>query len=386
MRLRATGLMLGVAIATVAVLAGQAPPAGSGQAATAAEKQAKTVAKLAEPWPDAATVRKRRVEAEGLALFQADDPLPVTIRADFKAINKDRDPQSTKRFPGTITVAGVKGTEVSIPVQLGTRGNLRLRSAVCGFAPLKIDFPKTGLQGTPFAGQDSLKLATHCQSDTAYEQYVLREYATYRLFNLLTARSFRARLARATYIDEATGKNVASRYGFFLEADVDVARRMEGRLAQITGQRFLGLDNDGLLFMTLFQWMIGNTDFSIVSRHNVSIVQLESGIRYPITYDFDSAGLVDTPYAAPDKRLELSSTRQRLFRGPCRTMDQFDKALVPFREKRTAMMAVFDSLPDLTDRTRRDAKAYLDEFYSIINNPDRVKRILLGECLKGGGM
>ena len=159
-----------------------------------------------------------------------------------------------------------------------------------------------------------------------------------------------------------------------------------GELAQVTGQRFAGLDNESLLIMTMVQWMIGNTDFSIVGRHNISLVQVQSGIRYPITYDFDSAGLVGTPYAAPDKRLEIGSTRDRLFRGPCRTIDQYEPVLAQFRAKKDATLALYDSLPDLDERSRRDAKDYLQDFYAIINNPDRVKRTLLDQCIKGAGM
>jgi hypothetical protein len=214
---------------------------------------------------------------------------------------------------------------------------------------------------------------------------VLHEYLVYKVFNLFTPRSFRVRLARATYVDLASGKAVATRFGFFIEDEADVARRMGGRLAQVSGQLFTGLEND-LLLMTLLQWAIGNTDFSILARHNVVLVQVPSGIRYALTYDFDSAGLVGTPYAAPDKRLELTSIRQRLFRGPCRTMPQYEPVLARFREKKTELMALYDSIPDLNERSRRDGRAYLEEFYTLISNPDRVKRTLLAECVKGLGI
>jgi hypothetical protein len=382
-RFIASLLAAGLAAAGASVLAQQSPPTAGTKPQSPEQKQERNLAKLAEPWPDAATIEKHRVDAERRALFQSTEPLPLTIRADFRAVNRDRDPQSTKRFPATLTVAGSGGKDVSIPVQLGSRGNLRLRPEVCGFVQLRIDFPKSSLQDTPLAGQSSLKLATHCQNDAAYDQYVLREYTIYRLFNLFSPRSFRARLVRASYVDAASGKPVASRYGFLIEDESDVARRMGGRLAQVTGQLFPGLDSDTLLTMMVLQWMIGNTDMSIVQRHNMVLVQVPSGIRYPVTYDFDSAGLVDTPYAAPDKRLGLTSTRQRLFRGPCRPMEQYEPILARFREKKADVMALFDSVPELSDRSRRDGRAYLEEFYAIIGSPDRVKRVFLAECVKG---
>ena len=50
-----------------------------------------------------------------------------------------------------------------------------------------------------FAGQKQLKLVTHCKRSRAFQQYVLLEYSAYRMYNLLTPQSFRARLANIDY-------------------------------------------------------------------------------------------------------------------------------------------------------------------------------------------
>ena len=39
----------------------------------------------------------------------------------------------------------------------------------------------------------------------------------YKIFNRITARSFRARLATATYVDSGNNKTIATRAGLFLE-------------------------------------------------------------------------------------------------------------------------------------------------------------------------
>ena len=92
MRTSTVALVLCTFVGTGVIIARQATPAAAGQGAAAAQKQQKSLAKLAEPWPDAATIRKRREDSERRALFQAADPLALTIRADFRAINRDRDP------------------------------------------------------------------------------------------------------------------------------------------------------------------------------------------------------------------------------------------------------------------------------------------------------
>src|SRR5213079_225449 len=91
--------------------------------------------------------------------------------------------------------------------------------------------------------------------------------------NLLTPRSVRARLAKITYVDSATDKTIGTRYGIFLEDDSDVARRMEGRTVQLPRVLFKDVDADTLETMMVFEYMIGNTDFSLYALHNVIFVQ-----------------------------------------------------------------------------------------------------------------
>jgi hypothetical protein len=74
--------------------------------------------------------------------------------------------------------------------------------------------------------------------------------------------------------------------------------------------------------------------------------------------------------------------RERLYRGPCRSEDELEPVLGKFRAKQTEVMAVYDSLPDLDPSYGRDAKKYLEEFYSTISRKDRVKRALVDGCDK----
>jgi hypothetical protein len=241
-----------------------------------------SLARLAEPWPDAEKVRERRRAAENRRLFQNSDPLRLTLTADFRAVNKERDPASRRRFPAVLRIIGDDGEDRSIPVHLRTRGHFRLMSRNCSFVPLRVEFPRQGVEGTEFEGAGSLKLGTHCEGDREYEQYTLREYLAYRIFNLLTPRSFRARLAKATHVDSTSGKTVATRYAMFIESEGDVARRLEGRIVPLPRTLFRDLDPDTLTLMMLFEYMIGNTDFSIFALHNVRLVQDQARVLYPI--------------------------------------------------------------------------------------------------------
>jgi len=323
------------------------PAAAHPAAAQDALKPAKKTAaeKLNEPWPDAEKMERQRAEAERLALFAGAEPLAFTLSADFGAINKIRDPDSTERLPGVLTLTGEDGTSASFSVQLGSRGHLRLNPRTCSMVPLRVDFVKKEVVGSVFDGQNELKLVTHCQNDKEYEQNVLAEYLAYRICNLFTPLSFRARLVRATYIDSKRNKTVATRYGAFLEDDKDVARRNGGRVIPLPNQVFKALDQDSLMVMSLVQFMLGNTDYSIVLLHNIRLVQPPAGPFRLITYDFDLSGLVNAPYAIPARGLGIKTVRDRYYRGPCLSVEQLEPWLARFRRAQDDVMALVEE-PD----------------------------------------
>jgi hypothetical protein len=364
------------------------PPGVSATAQKTAQKNvppmpAPTVdASDAKRWPGKATLEATKRAAESRPLFETNEPLALSLIADFEEVQKDRDSASQKMYPATIVVTGRGAAETSIPVRIRTRGHSRLRPEVCTFAPLRIEFPSNPA-GTVFEGQKRLKLGTFCRDFGDYPQYVVREYAVYRMFNVLTPRSFHAKLAEVKYVDAASRKTIEVRTGLFLEDADDVARRLEGRVSNTTVLDLGGLDPAASTVMMLFEFMIGNTDVSIRAMHNVRIVLTPSGTRYPVPYDFDYSGVVDAVYAAPSPFLPaIQSVRQRVYLGPCRTPAQLEEPFAQFRTARTDLMAVYDSIPQLQPKHVNAAKKYLDEFYRTIQSPDSVKRAFLDGCGK----
>jgi hypothetical protein len=332
--------------------------------------------KLAEPWPEDEVLLARRTEAETRKLFQVAEPLEFTLTSDFSALNKDRNPDSTKRFPGTLMITGGK----ELPVQLGSRGHLRLNPRTCEFVPIRVEFDKAGVEGTPFDGHKKIKLGTHCQNDKEFDQFVLREYLAYRLSNLVTPRSFRARLARATYVDAKTKKTISTHNALFLEDDDDVAHRLGGRTVELPRIEFKDLDPDGLTSMTLLNYMIGNTDYSIYALHNVKIVQDKKRTLVPVPYDYDMSGLVKPPYAIADPRLHLRSVADRLYRGPCRSVEELNTAAAPFRAKRAEMFALIDGQKDLAGSHKSEMKDFLEGFFKAIETPEAIKKTFVNGC------
>ena len=336
--------------------------------------------KLAEEWPAEDVVQARRTEADARRLFRDIEPLAFTLTGDFKAINRDRKPESTQRFPAVIATPDGDGRTSDLPVQLGSRGHFRLMSRNCDFVPIRVEFPRDQTAGTLFEGQTSLKLGTHCRGDRSYDNYTLREYLTYRLFNMVTPLSFRARLGRATYVDSVSKKTITTRYSIFIEHENEVARRFGGRIVELPRIVFTDLDGPTLTRMMLFEYMIGNTDFSIWTLHNVRIVQDRQRRLYPVPYDFDLSGFVHAPYATPDPRIGIRSVLDRLYRGPCRTTDEFEAAAASFRAKRTDMLALIDSIGDLDRDARDEAKGFLESFFRSIEKPNAIKKQFVDGC------
>jgi len=328
--------------------------------------------KLVEPWPAPEKMKERKANAEALALFASLDPLEVTLVGDFKTINKDHNPESKQRYPGTLKV----GAE-ELPVRFGARGHVRRMARTCDYVPLKVEFDKPAPTSV-FARQEGLKLVVQCAGGGDYEQFIYREYLAYRIYNtLLPHQAFRARLAKVSYIDRVSGKPSGTRVGMFLEDEGDVAKRMEGRVVELQRLLFENLDSDALMPMMIFEYMIGNTDFSIYALHNVRIVQRPDKSLHPVPYDFDFSGLVNAPYALPARGLLLKSVTDRYYRGPCKRQEQVDPYIANFVAKRDQIRALPESIPGIDRRTRDEPKSYIDSFYSSIRSTKDVKGLFV---------
>jgi hypothetical protein len=364
----------------IAVAAAAPLPRAQSSVPAAAPGKKNPLLKLAEPWPDAAALKARRLEADARPLFAGTDPVEFTLTANFSAINKDRNPESTTRYPAVLTVAGADGAPKNIAVKLSARGHFRRMARNCSVVPLRVEFPRDGTAGTPFDGQTNLKLGTGCSDSKEFEQITLREYLQYPLFNLVTPLSFRARLARVTYSDEKSKKKDAARYALFIEHENDVARRAEGRVVELPRTVFKDLDDQTLTRMMLFEYMIGNTDVSIWALHNVRLIQKPDRTLIAVPYDFDLSGFVNAPYATPDRRLGMRSVVERRYRGPCRTAEEFEAAAAPFLARRVEMIALVDSMRGLDAAIRREAKEYVEGFFRSIDKPASIRKTFVDGC------
>lgn len=325
-------------------------------------------------------------ESERVApLFSSDDVLAVTITAPFSRIMDDR--SSDEEFPATLTYTDTE--DVSVELAIRTRGRFRREARVCSFAPLRLDFRKSSVEGTVFAKSDKLKLVTHCRTDSRrYAEALLTEYMAYRMFNLITDRSFRVRPLQVRYVDSEGDNKERDAFAFVIEHREQLGKRLELTVSDATETEIDKLDPAHTNLGSLFQFMIGNTDFSPIRAapgesccHNNMLFGETPGKILVIPYDFDQSGIVNAPHAAPNPRFGLRHVRDRLYRGRCANNAYVDTSARTFIEQKAEIYALFDEHPGFSRATREQTRRFLDGFFDILENPKKREAHIVRKCI-----
>jgi hypothetical protein len=313
-------------------------------------------------------------------LFSDDAVIELSLEGPLSATLDDREAREERAFSLRTGADGV-------PLEVRVRGKSRAR--ICRFAPLRLNFGPEGAAGSVFAGQDKLKLVLPCDDSDRAERDVLEEYAAYRIFNLLSDRSYRVRPLRVRFVDtEQPGEPpVMLRHAFVLESDEEFSARIGLPETQIPAVRRSELQSDQAAMVFIFQYLVVNTDWSLVTAdgeewccHNLRLFG-EAPDLYTVPYDFDLAGLVDAKYAKPDASLRMRSVTQRQYRGYCIDAAALEAALARITAQRDAILAVPRSLPLLDGKQSETRERYLEGFFEQAGNAPKLLRRFADQCL-----
>ncbi|WP_299757862.1 hypothetical protein [uncultured Pontibacter sp.] len=299
-------------------------------------------------------------------LFLSDEVLLFKLSMDVKAVLKDRGDERSDH-QAVITYRNADGTEVQEKLKVRVRGNRRRDPSVCRFPPLQLNFSRKTVEKTVFGKVNKLKLVTHCLNN----EYVLREYLVYKLYDILTDASYRVRLCQITYEDVRGKRKTVTNYAFLIEDnDVMAARSNAVVLPEELRIRMDMADPSSMARVAFFQFMIGNTDWSVPYRHNIDLLHTDSlAAPVPVPFDFDYAGIVSTPYASPPPELGIKSVRQRLFRGYLYQEEVYVQIREIFNSRKQAVYNVYQTSQLLDRRYKKQTIKYLDQFYSTLNDP-----------------
>ncbi|HEY5919439.1 MAG TPA: hypothetical protein VIU13_18600 [Chryseolinea sp.] len=313
-------------------------------------------------------------------LFATEDILEIRLSGNVRSLMDERTPDS-KYYPLTLSYQD-NGNSFKVPVKVKTRGHFRLDRANCTYPPLMLNFSKKTELPAPFTNQDKIKLVTPCRT----EKYVVQEYLVYKLYNLVTPKSLKARLARVVYDDTVKGKTTQPLYGILLEDDDDMASRNGAIVAEKKIVRPETAHRSDFLKMAVFEYLIGNTDWSVQYLQNIKLIAKDSiSVRSTVAYDFDHAGIVDAPYAKPAPELMLASTSTRRYRGFCvDDMTAFKEVFAFYNELKEKIYGVYSGNPLLDEKYIKATLKFLDDFYVTINDPKKAQKEFLYPCEKSG--
>lgn len=330
-----------------------------------------------------AAAAARDINDTGAALFEDQRPFDMVVTADFKELLRRQTWEEARWHDASVQVASKNGGLRSLPVRIRVRGGFRTRNDNCRFPQLFVDFSGADTVGTVFEGQDELPMTTHCRPSARYSRYVHREMVAYRIYNILSPKSLRVRTANVTYRRADNSKPLTTRQAFFVEHFDDLADRLGAE--RVDPEVFHPISGDSLEMgvLELFEFMIGNTDWSAAFQHNTLLVQVPGKAITVVPYDFDFSGLVNANYATPPPQFRTRSVRTRIYRGWCRGETDLQRAIEQFQAKRAEIFTMVDETSWIEEAVRADIRRYLESFYSVLDSPVEVDREIRGECLRG---
>jgi hypothetical protein len=293
--------------------------------------------------------------------LQREGTLKISIETDLQQLVNQK--TNAEYIPGVFKYSDPSGQEEVLPLKVKTRG--KFRRGFCDFPPLKLKFSKKDLSSRGMATFNKLKLVTHCIDDPELSKdYILREYLAYRLYNQLTDNSYRVQLVEVSYFQSGEKTPVIG-WGFLIEPTSELAARLGAEEEEdLFNPQREEVDISSVTQVQLFQYMIGNSDWSIQSMRNVKAFRSRLTNKLVLVpYDFDFSGLVSTHYARTNPSLGVFSIRDRVWIGYDADRDLMKETFRHFKSQKKEMQEVVKSLDPVSKESRKMVLSYLDEFF-----------------------
>jgi hypothetical protein len=339
-----------------------------------------------EVFYDPNTFEQLSLSKGDMAIVPAEDfyaeerPVVVRLESDFTHLSLNREKEEYQ--PAVLHVQFSDEVAMRCEVRIRPRGKSRLK--YCTTPPLKIDFTESGLQATSLRQLEKVKLVTRCREDYWFETYVLKEFLVYKMHNQITPLSYRARLAKILFVDTGNNGNQWENFGFILE-ETDAVGRREG-LDEVEEPTHMvsKLNPDHALQLSMFQYMVGNTDWHLSIGHNLKYYkdpESEAKQLWAIPYDFDLTGMVKAVYAAPRGDLNQKNVKDRKFIGNKPTEDRLQKTILHFQNQKENLYRVVEEFEYLKSKDKKAMIKYLDDFFEILEDPEKIRQCFIEECI-----
>jgi len=309
-------------------------------------------------------------------LFGSDDLLEVTMRLNITKYIRKNTKEPTQ--DAVLTFHFDDKDSLNKNVRVKYRGKFRFDN--CGFPPMEISF-KNHIHAYSDTDQiKKIKLVPHCDAGPASDEYILREYIVYKLYNIISDTSYNVRLVRINYIDTEKKKKPLTQYGIFLEPNNILSQRIKANEVNVKNLTQRYIRPDIMDKVSIFNYMVSNWDWNIPNLQNVTIFKpyyvASAGSGIVVPYDFDLSGIVSPDYEVLPEEYGLRSSRDRIFLGMCRTRDVFKKDLQFFLSRKNEMYNTINEFQYLSQRAKKDIINLLNTFYSQLGNENSMEYLI----------
>lgn len=304
--------------------------------------------------------------SQNISLFKylkQNDIKQIQVKADFDYILSHKYADTTYK---SHVYWNVNNELHKVDTKLSVRGRYRRR--VCSFPPIRLNFSKNDLQKESIQSDfDKYKLVTHCDTLPVFEDYVMREFLAYEIYQKLTDASLQVYPLEIEYIfkdDEENPTRITKR-AFLIENEDELADRMnttvfDGFIAQDDSK----LENYESYLASLFMLMIANDDYDFYTNRNVCI--LEGDNFTPIPYDFDFCGLVNAHYAIANPNIPTHRLRDRVIVQKYPNGAGLKKAIEQMLSKEEIIISTIEAAEYLSKTSRKDIKKYINSFFKYL--------------------
>jgi len=312
-------------------------------------------------------------------LFSAEKPLYLTLKFDLKALKKTR--RQDVYHDAEMTNVVSDDFQVSNSVQVKARGTFG--RDICTLPPIWLNIGHSGIKADSLQDVIRMKMVVRCKNAAQYEPYVLKEYLAYKIYNIITPLSYRVRLVRLTIIDTGKGNKVTEDWAFLQEPDELMTLRLDCKMIGSDELSMSRMNPEIINSLSMFQYMIGNGDYSVTGRHNLKILALNSENPsgfLPVPNDFDFSGLVNTHYAVPSEALGTTSIRERYYLGLCRPKQVHEETIQELAQFEDEIMEYIKDFEYLDETEKVDMIEYLDSYFKESKESWFIDRKIAPTC------
>lgn len=310
-------------------------------------------------------------------LFNDQSPLSIGLTISF---TEAKDTKSDSSFIASeLSFKSKDEAQDSVHVKIKARGHFRLEH--CYFPPLKLKIQKSDAKGTVFQGNRNLKLVLPCQRSKYNNAPLVREFLCYKLYEQMAPYYFSTRLVDVDLTEIKKSKRVAYQLkGILIEDFDEVGKRYNAKVIEKRNIHPRNYNDTTALRFELFEFMIANTDWSMIYEHN-SNTFFKNGSYIPVPYDFDMSGLVNAPYAIVDANLSITQVTERLYRGFCRPAPVLDFVRKEMIGKEQTVLAVIDQYSNLyTEKEAEETRNFVKAFFEILKDDNRFNEMIATKC------